>query len=132
DPARLAWAIDLARTAMKDAGRNDDDVTFGAYVNVGCHRDRAAARALLRGGVAAFAHFSAMPGSTGAGLDAADQAVVAEVGRTYDSHHHLLNSAAHAQSIPDEFIDRFAVTGGPDTCIARLHELVALGLDRLV
>jgi 5,10-methylenetetrahydromethanopterin reductase len=132
DPARLAWAIDLARSATKDAGRNDDDVSFGAYVNVGCHPDPAAARALLRGGVAAFAHFSAMPGSTGAGLDATDQAVVAEVGRAYDSHSHLVNSAAHAQVMPDDFIDRFAIVGEPDACAGRLRELVALGLDRLV
>jgi 5,10-methylenetetrahydromethanopterin reductase len=132
DPVRVAWAIDQARSAMKDAGRGEGDVSFGAYVNVGCHPDLAAARALLRGGVAAFAHFSAMPGSTGAGLDAADRAVVSEVGRAYNSHHHLVNSAAHAQLMPDEFIDRFAIVGPPETCVARLEELVALGLERLV
>src|SRR4029079_18014961 len=61
DPSRLAWAIDLARTAMKEAGRPDDAVSFGAYVNVGCHPDLDAARTMVRGSTAAFAHFSAMP-----------------------------------------------------------------------
>jgi 5,10-methylenetetrahydromethanopterin reductase len=132
DPGRLAWAIDVARVAMKEAGRPDDAVSFGAYVNVGCHADPAAARAMVRGGVAAFAHFSAMPGSTGAGLDARDQELVAEVGRAYDSNVHLVNSAEHSQVLPDEFLDRFAVLGDASHCISRLKDLVGLGLDRLV
>ncbi|HEY3834608.1 MAG TPA: LLM class flavin-dependent oxidoreductase [Acidimicrobiia bacterium] len=129
---RLAWGVDLARRAADAAGRASGDVSFGAYVTVACHPDLATARELVRGGVAAFAHFSAMPGSTGAGLDATDREVVAEVGRRYDSNLHLQNRAEHAQSMPDEFVDRFAILGPPDTCITRLQELVALGLERLV
>ena len=132
DPARVAWALDLARAAMRDTGRVEADVSFGAYVNVACHTDRAAARAMVRGSVAAFAHFSAMPGSTGAGLNDADKQLVAEVGRRYDSNVHLQNSAEHSQVLPDEFIDRFAVLGDFATCSRRLHELVDMGLDRLI
>ena len=132
DPDRMAWAIDLARTAMKEAGRDDDEVSFGAYVTVACHPEPAKGRALVKGSVAAFAHFSAMPGSTGGGLAEQDRALVAEVGRTYDSNMHLVNSAEHAQVLPDEFTDRFAVIGDADACAKRLHELVRLGLDRLV
>jgi 5,10-methylenetetrahydromethanopterin reductase len=131
-PDRLAWALDLARTAMKEAGRAEGDVSFGAYVNVACHPDLASARALVRGSVAAFAHFSAMPGSTGAGLNDADKELVAEVGRRYDSNQHLQNAADHAQVLPDEFIDRFAVLGDFATCSKRLHELTDMGLDRLI
>jgi 5,10-methylenetetrahydromethanopterin reductase len=132
DPDRLRWAIDLARAAQHGAGRDPDDVSFGAYVTVACHPDRSTGRALVRGSVAAFAHFSAMPGSTGAGLNEHDRELVAEVGRTYDSNQHLVNSAAHAQVLPDEFVDRFAVVGDTDTCVKRLRELVDGGLDRLV
>src|SRR4029079_10803554 len=103
-------------------------VAFGAYVTVACHPDVTIARDLVRGSVAAFAHFSAMPGSTGAGLDDSDKAVVAEGGCRYDSNLHLQNRSDHAQSMPDEFVDRFAIVGAPDACIARLRELVALGL----
>ena len=131
-PDRMAWALDLARTSMKEAGRSADAVSFGAYVNVGCHPDVSVGRDLLRGGAAAFAHFSAMPGSTGAGLNEADRALVAEVGRQYDSNVHLVNSADHSQVLPDEFIDRFTVIGDAATCAKRLRELVDLGLDRLV
>jgi 5,10-methylenetetrahydromethanopterin reductase len=132
DPDRVAWAIDLARKAAADAGRDPAEISFGAYVNVGCHPDADAARKLISGAVAAFAHFSSMPGSTGAGLAEADRAVVAEVGRTYNSNEHLSNAAAHTAALNPEFVDRFAVVGAPDVCAKRLRELAALGLERFV
>jgi 5,10-methylenetetrahydromethanopterin reductase len=132
DLVRLQWGIDLARSAAQEAGRAGDDISFGAYVTVGCLPDRAAARAMVRGSVAAFAHFSAMPGSTGAGLDERDRELVAEVGRRYDSNFHLVNSAAHSQVLPDEFVDRFAIVGDVQACLTRLRQLVAAGLERLV
>ena len=132
DPDRVAWAIDLARKAAADAGRDPADISFGAYVTVGCHPDLDAARGLISGAVAAFAHFSSMPGSTGAGLAEADREVVAEVGRRYDSNEHLSNAAAHTSALNPEFIDRFAVVGPPAVCAERLQELTDLGLERFV
>jgi 5,10-methylenetetrahydromethanopterin reductase len=132
DPDRVAWALDLARKAAADAGRDPAAISFGAYVNVGCHPDLDAARELIRGGVAAFAHFSSMPGSTGAGLAEADRAVVAEVGRRYDSNEHLQNTAPHTDALNPDFIDRFAVVGPPTVCADRLLALHAVGVDRFV
>jgi 5,10-methylenetetrahydromethanopterin reductase len=132
DPERLAWALDLARKAAADAGRDADGISFGAFVNVGCHPDLDTARSLIAGGVAAFAHFSAMPGSTGAGLSDGDRAVVSEVGRRYDSNVHLRNAADHTRPLEAGFVDRFAVVGPPDRCVARLGELADLGLERVV
>lgn len=132
DPERLSWALDLARQAAADAGRADDAISYGAYLTVSPHPDAAVARDLVRGTVAAFAHFSSMPGSTGAGLDEHDGAVVAEVGRRYDSNLHLVNTAPHARDLPAGFVDRFAVVGEPEVCVRRLGELAALGLERFV
>jgi 5,10-methylenetetrahydromethanopterin reductase len=133
DPARVAWALDLARAAAVAAGRDPASISFGAYVNVGCLADREAARALISGGVAAFAHFSSMPGSTAAGLGSdADRAVVAEVGRRYDSNVHLRNHADHTSALTPEFVDRFAIVGPPAECVDRLRELVGLGVERFV
>jgi 5,10-methylenetetrahydromethanopterin reductase len=132
DPNRLRWALDLASAAARDGGRNEEDISFGAYVTVGCLPDRTSARELVRGSVAAFAHFSAMPGSTGAGLNDTDRALVAEVGRTYDSNLHLVSTAAHARVLTDEFVDRFAVIGDANECAMRLRELVETGLDRII
>ena len=132
DPDRVAWAIDLARKAAADVGRDPAEISFGAYVTVGCHPDLDAARGLIGGAVAAFAHFSSMPGSTGAGLAAPDREVVAEVGRRYNSNEHLSNAAAHTEALNPDFTDRFAVVGPPDVCAERLRGLVALGLERFV
>jgi 5,10-methylenetetrahydromethanopterin reductase len=132
DPDRIAWALEEAVKAAADAGRDPAEISFGAYVNVGCHPDLDAARGLIGGGVAAFAHFSSMPGSTGAGLRAADRAVVAEVGRRYDSNEHLSNRAAHTAVLAPDFVDRFAVVGPPDVCAGRIRELASLGIERFV
>jgi 5,10-methylenetetrahydromethanopterin reductase len=132
DPDRVAWALDVARKAAADAGRDPGAVSFGAYVNVGCHPDLDAARGLIAGAVAAFAHFSSMPGSTGAGLAERDRAVVAEVGRRYDSNEHLSNAAAHTAALQPDFVDRFAIVGPPEACAERLRELAALGIERFV
>lgn len=132
DPERVAWALDLARKAAADAGRDPAEISFGAYVNVGCHPDLDTARSLISGGVAAFAHFSAMPGSTGAGLAEGDRAIVAEVGRRYDSREHLRNAADHTGPLEPAFVDRFAVVGPPEVCIARLGELADLGVERFI
>jgi 5,10-methylenetetrahydromethanopterin reductase len=132
DPERVAWALDVARAAARAAGRDPGEISFGAYVQVGCHPDLDAARGLIGGSVAAFAHFSAMPGSTGAGLADADRDVVAEIGRRYDSNHHLDNTAAHTEPLRPEFVDRFAIVGPPERVVERLRELHALGVDRFV
>jgi 5,10-methylenetetrahydromethanopterin reductase len=132
DPERLAWAIDLARQAAAKAGRNPDTLSYGAYVNVGCHPEADVGRRLIAGGVAAFAHFSAMPGSTGAGLRDSDRQVVAEVGRQYDSNVHLRNDAGHTDALAPEFVDRFAIVGPPERCVERFGQLATLGIDRCV
>ena len=132
DPDRVAWARDITRGAAVDAGRDPDDVSLGAYVNLGCHPDADSGRALIVGAVAAFAHFSAMPGSTGAGLTDGDKEIVAEIGRRYDSHEHLSNQAAHTAALEPGFVDRFAVVGPPQRCVERLLGLVELGIGRFV
>jgi 5,10-methylenetetrahydromethanopterin reductase len=132
DPDRITWGIELARKAAADAGRDPATISFGTYVSIGCHPDLEAARSMIASSVSAFAHFSAMPGSTGAGLSEADRAIVEDVGRRYDSNQHLRPGATHNEALDDDFIDRFAITGPPDRVIERLRGLAALGIERAV
>lgn len=132
DAERLQWGLDLARKAAAGAGRDGEDISFGAYVNVGCHPDPAVGRALIAGGVAAFAHFSAMPGSTGAGVAERDREVVAEVGRRYDSRQHLRNDAPHTAALDDGFVERFGIVGPPERCVERIRELAEIGIERFI
>jgi 5,10-methylenetetrahydromethanopterin reductase len=131
DPERVAWAFDLADKAAADHG-DGRRLAHGAYVNVACHPDRDTGRGLIAGTVAAFAHFSAMPGSTGAGQADDDREIVAEVGRTYDSRQHLRNDAPQTKALDPAFVERFAVVGDPDRCVERLLELQRLGIERFV
>jgi len=132
DPARVAWGIQTARRARTAAGLDPATLRVGAYVNVGCHPDRAVARAIVRGSTAIFAHFSAMSAGAGAALGRDDAAVIGQVGRRYDEARHGLSNAAQVASLDDDFVDRFAVVGPAAQCAARLHRLFELGLDRIV
>ena len=47
------------------------------------------------------------------------------------AYHHLLWQA-QAGGLPDDFVDRMAITGDPDRCLERLSELAAAGLDKVI
>ncbi|ETW95753.1 LLM class flavin-dependent oxidoreductase [Candidatus Entotheonella palauensis] len=130
DAARIRSAIDLAKTARAAAGLNPDDLSFGAYVNVACDDDIKRARAIIKGSVGTFAHFTGMSAANSEGLP--DAAIYRHIGANYDMANHARGAAGHMQSVPDEFVSRFAVTGNASYCVNRLGELIALGLDRLV
>ena len=132
DPSRVAWAMGVARQARAAAGLDPAGLRIGAFVNVACDPDVAAACALVRGSTAIFAHFCSMPGSSPTGFSPQDAATVQEVGRAYDEARHGLSHAAHTAVLDESFMMRFAVAGSPEHCLARLRRLAALGLDRIV
>ena len=133
DEQRVQWALDRARAAARGAGRDPDEISFGAFVNVGCHPDLDAARALISGAVAAFAHFSSMPGSTGAGLAEGDKRRRRR-GRAAATT--ASNTSATTRPTPNrsqpEFVDRFAVVGPPAVVVDRIQRLAEMGVDRFV
>lgn len=127
DPDRLGRAVELARRAAADAGTRPQ---IGAWVNLAVGPDVAAARELVRGSAAIFAHFVS-EGPLDA-LSSADRAVVEPLRRDYVERDHGLTSAGHAGRLPDEFLDRFTVVGTPDVVIERLRHLASLGIDRFI
>jgi len=62
DEERLARSIAIARGAAAASGRDPDQLPLGAWINAVVHPDVAAARAAVRGGLSAFAHFSGFSG----------------------------------------------------------------------
>jgi 5,10-methylenetetrahydromethanopterin reductase len=130
DPARLRDSIELVRKERAAAGLDPSSISVGAYVNAVAHPDVDAARTIARGSTATFAHFSGMAGApTTASPDAA---VFESLGTDYDMAGHATAGSAHAAALPDDFIDRFAVAGPSEHCIARLSELIEAGAERLV
>ena len=108
-----------------------DGVAFGAYVNLGCHNDRTAARGLVRGGLTTFARFSVMHGKANGPVSTGDREVLDALRTNYDMKAHTRGDSRQAGTLTDDFVDRFAIVGPPERCIERLKELQALGLDKV-
>ena len=130
DPERLREGIALVRSERQAAGLDPNSISIGAYVNTVTHPDADVAREIARGGAASFAHFSGMAGAPK--KEGADGEIFEAIGTDYDMDGHGSSSSSHAKALPDEFIDRFAVTGPAETCVARLAEMIEAGADRLV
>ena len=132
DVDRLAWGIELARKARAAAGLDPAGLSFGTYVNVAVHPDVAVARQLVSGGLSTLARFNVMHGATAGPHDPQAERVLHELHDRYDMNHHTQAGSAQTTALTDEFVDRYAVVGPADAVVRRLHELAAVGVDRMV
>jgi 5,10-methylenetetrahydromethanopterin reductase len=121
DPERVAWARDLAAAPKT-----------GMFVNVVAHPDRGVGRDLMRGGLSTFARFNTMHGEQNGPLADADREVLQTLHRSYDMTKHTQTGSAQANTLTDDFVDRFGIVGPPDYCVERLRALAALGVDKFV
>ncbi|MFC0112465.1 LLM class flavin-dependent oxidoreductase [Kibdelosporangium aridum] len=132
ETSRISTSLDAVRQARADVGQTMEGFTVSAYVSVVPHDDLAVARRMASGIVASFARFSAMHGQvTGAGASA-DSAIYKRLHDAYTMRGHMRDGSPQSMHLTDEFIDRFAIVGPVDHCIARLTELAGLGVTRLV
>ena len=129
---RLAWGIDVAREARNRAGLDPQGITFGAYLNAGCHRDIDTARSLVRGGLTTFARFSVMHGKVAGPVSRDQRDVLNALHDSYDMRDHTRGNSRQAGTLTDDFIDRFAVVGTPDQVTRRIKDLSELGLDKFI
>jgi 5,10-methylenetetrahydromethanopterin reductase len=132
DPERIAWGIETARQARRDAGLDPAGIAFGSYVNCAAHADLGAARALVRGGLTTFARFAVMHGTVSGPATAEQREVLGALHRGYDMTRHTRADSPQAELLTPAFVDRYAVVGPPAACLSRLRELAALGLDKFV
>ena len=130
DPVRLRDSIELVRKEREAAGLDPSSISVGAYINAVAHPDIGFAREIARGSTATFAHFSGMGGAPT--KDGPDATIFEALGSDYDMAGHAAAGSAHAAALPDDFIDRFAVAGPSEYCVARLSELIEAGAERLV
>jgi 5,10-methylenetetrahydromethanopterin reductase len=61
-----------------------------------------------------------------------ERAVLAAVHDHYDMRAHTRSDSPQAAFVTAEFIDRFAIVGSPEQCIARFRELDGLGISKFV
>jgi 5,10-methylenetetrahydromethanopterin reductase len=129
---RLQWGIDLARQARMEAGLDPDGISYGAYVNCGCHLDLDTAREMVRGALTVYTRFAIMHGKTSGPLDTAQAEVMHNLRSTYNMTQHTRADSDQAAVLTPAFIDEYAIVGPPDRVLERLRGLRALGIDKLV
>lgn len=128
-PDRIAWALGEAKAA-RQASSIDRPVSFGAWVPVVVTDDVAEGRRMLSGVVTSMARFTAMHGKAVAPVDADDRKVYERVHDAYEMQGHFREGSPQSKQVPEDFFDRFAVIGPPETCIERLSALIDLGIER--
>jgi len=135
-PARVSWALDQARAARVEQGLGADGIAFGAHIVVICHPDRDIVRQYAETFVTPLARFQVIQRDAAGPKSAADDRNFEAIRKGYDMTKHAQRDTDHGKvvggSIDEVFIDRFAVTGTPDECTARLLELVELGIERFI
>jgi len=131
-PDRLAWGIEVAREARKQAGLDPDALRIGSYVNMVCHPDVGVARELASGGLTTFARFQVMHGRVAGPIADAGRRVLEDLHDRYDMKHHTRAGSPQTLSLTPEFIDEVAIVGRPAQCVDRLRALRALGVERFI
>ena len=130
DPRRIAWGIETAREAARQAGRDPETLSFGAYVNVVCSDDADLGRELGRPSTGLFARFSAMYGEVAGPTDEEQAGVFRELHSRYDMNLHGQEGGQQTTALTDDFMDGYAIVGAPGYCADRLTELAELGVTK--
>ena len=132
DTERIKWGVDQVKAAIgRGKGTNQSLPSLGVYLNICIHNDVSRAAELVRPGVGIFAHFTGMPGANRDNINQADQSVFDTLGTEYDKKRHGRGEASHAQKMPLEFIERFAIIGSAEKCINKLMAIKQLGIERI-
>jgi 5,10-methylenetetrahydromethanopterin reductase len=135
---RVEWALAHTRRALLAAGRDEREVSLGAYVVVAATDDLPSARDTIRGTVAVLTGFNAMRDARTDGQPEVLRRVAEPLRRAFaveQAEARSRNDSEHmrflASHVDDAYLDWFAVLGTPARVAARLRELVALGLRHL-
>jgi probable F420-dependent oxidoreductase len=134
DPDVARWSIQSVRDAAASAGRDPDALTMcvaaPAYVTDGTDAARAHALDQCRwfGGMVGN-HVADIVNRYGADGGAVPKSLTDYIeGRQgYDYNEHGRAGNPHTEFVSDEIVERFCLIGPPETQIARLKELAALG-----
>ena len=135
DPERIAWGLDIARAARRTAGLPDAGVSYGAQLVIVCHPDHETAIEVAMHMAPPLARFQVIEGRKVGPVDAAADTNLDAIRDGYDMTKHGVHDARDrivGGGLSREFVERFAIVGSPDRCIARLLELRALGIERIV
>lgn len=122
--------IDAALTTIEagaiESGRSLADLHIVLWTPTAIRSDSRAARDLVRAHVSRIV-IRPLP----APIDPDLQLAVERIRERYDYYHHMDPKADHADFVPDELVDLFALAGTPEECRARVKEISRLGVDQI-
>jgi 5,10-methylenetetrahydromethanopterin reductase len=119
-------ALATIEKGARASGRTLDDLHIVLWTPTAIADDPVRARDLTRAHVARVC-IRPLP----AQVDPSLQEAIDRIRETYDYYHHMDTEADHADLVPDELVDLFAMAGTPDECRARVADVAKLGIDQM-
>ncbi|GAB5895122.1 LLM class flavin-dependent oxidoreductase [Mycolicibacterium mageritense] len=125
-PHFIEAALATIEAGAAESGRTLDDIHIVLWTPTAIDEDRTKARDLVRAHVSRVA-IRPLPAKVEPSLEEA----IDRIRESYDYYQHMNTEASHADLVPDELVDLFALAGTPDECAQRLKEIEALGVDQV-
>ena len=130
-PERIDWALATLEERLAETGRDRSEISVGAYLNLVCDPDEAAAIRVASTIAGMGAAFAGMKHSPVDHLPPQLKPLAIELKTEYDMAHHNQAKGSHMKLVDDEFVDWFAIAGPPQKCIDKLGALIDKGLDHV-
>jgi len=130
--------LDHIRTGAERAGRTLEDIDIWALGRVNVGEDRAALVSEIRMELASTAHHAFRFTQEGKLVPPQFADAIREVQQGYKpSHHEDLGESPNAQLMQDPellayMVDRFAVLGTPDECVAQIQRIREAGIHQIL
>lgn len=125
-PHFIEAALQTIEAGAKESGRTLDDLHIVLWTPTAIAEDRTEARDLVRAHVSRVA-IRPLP----AKVDPALEKAIDRIRDSYNYYEHMNTEAAHADLVPDELVDLFALAGTPDECAQRLKEIESVGVNQV-
>lgn len=125
-PNFIEGALRTIEEGAKEAGKTLDDIHIVLWTPTAIDEDRTKARDLVRAHVSRVV-IRPLPAKVEPALERA----IDRIREQYNYYEHMNPEAAHADLVPDNLVDLFALAGTPDECAQRLKEIEALGVDQV-
>ena len=125
-PQFIEGALKTIAEGAAESGRTLDDLHIVLWTPTAIDDDRTKARDLVRAHVSRVA-IRPLPAKVAPALEKA----IDRIRDSYNYYEHMNTEASHADLVPDELVDLFALAGTRDECAERLKEIEALGIDQV-
>ena len=127
-PDMIRQGVQRVRAGATEVQREPDDVDIACWIPLSVSADGRQARNHIRGRVAAVLKYSRLDSFTGR-----DREMVQRLKQEYDYFEHASATAHHAELVPDEIVDRYALAGTPQEVRQKLEQLMRLpGFSKII